>query len=219
MRRQHQRVAAAAPRTRRANRGSAPSGSPSGSAGHTLTLVLILGSSMSPEISTPRVGEYERRVLRRMAVARDDAPVVRPPARPCRRRCSRSNDVRQLRARRAGSGCRARRAPRRARPPCRARRNSAQVSAGRMPRALADDRVRGQVLGRASSRPARRSARRATPRCRGDRDGSAWRRCAGSGVAPSVVAKCRSHSARVARVAVAAIDERAAVVAPRAATG
>jgi len=32
------------------------SGSPSGSAGHTATLVVILGRSMSPEISTPASG-------------------------------------------------------------------------------------------------------------------------------------------------------------------
>ena len=69
MRRQHQRVG----RQRRSNAASeceeARQRIAVGLDGHTLTLVLILGSSMSPEISTSALGAVERRVLGRMTVA------------------------------------------------------------------------------------------------------------------------------------------------------
>ena len=109
------------------------------------TLVLILGSSMSPAISTSAHRSIQRRVLRRVAVARDDAPVASPPATTCRRAgCGRTR--RALPARRACSGCRAR--------PARSRRSArmpwqAEELAGvgrRVRRALVDDRVRGHEL-------------------------------------------------------------------------
>ena len=57
VRRQHQRIRRQGRESGERARNRA-SGSPSGSTGQTLTLVLILGSSMSPEIQTPRSSQY-----------------------------------------------------------------------------------------------------------------------------------------------------------------
>ena len=130
VRRQHQRVVGQRRRTRRANRGSARADRRRARPATRLTLVVIRGSSMSPEISTPRVGRVERRVLGRMAVAGNDPPrrcrrrrPMSPPIMPPERRrqlghAARDSDCRAPRARRTCSSA-----------TCRARRNSAQVSA------------------------------------------------------------------------------------------
>ena len=57
------------------------SGSPSGSIAQTLTLVLIRGSSMSPEISTPRCGASTATRARASGRGPRSPATTRPPAR------------------------------------------------------------------------------------------------------------------------------------------
>ena len=103
------------------------SGSPSGSAGQTETFVLMRGSSMSPLISTRRSGAMQGRVLGRMSVAADHAPVVAADA--DRRAGMQPPEARRkLRNARAIAIAARRDAPARARPSTPCEWNSAQVS-------------------------------------------------------------------------------------------
>ena len=202
----------AAPRTRRASRRKRPSGSPSGSRRpHADVGADLRQQHVAGDQDVARRGE-QRRVLRRMAVADDDLPRACRRRSTRRRRAMRSNDggalrhaapvvvaARRERARRPSSAM-----------PC--ARNSAQVSARAVRGALVDDRVRGQEL-------AVRHRHRAAEALRQPRgvaevvgmavrgDDARERACR-----RIVVGEMRLPQRARRRVAVAAVDQRPAVV-------
>ena len=148
----------AAPRTRRANRGSGASGSPSGSTGHTLTLVLILRQQHVAGDQHAGRGRSTATRARASGRGRRSRATSRPPAAIASPSQDPGESRRAARARRAGSGCRAPARPARCSAARPWRANSATSRGVVVPAvAVATARARSGTR-RASSPPARRSA-------------------------------------------------------------
>ncbi len=164
---------AAALRTPTANRGSAPADRRRARPAQTLTFVLIFGSSMSPEISTPRSAEWSE-----ACSGEWPWPSMMRHGRPGRApHVAVEQAVEGLgqlgNAAPVGVSSRFERGELRRSHPVPAEEVERRV--GREARVLIGKRMRGQVLGVRSSRPALRSVPTATRHCRRDRDGSASR--------------------------------------------
>ena len=111
VRRQHQRIRRQRRECRRSSRGSAPADRRPARRATTLTLVLMRGSSMSPEIRTPRSAECSDACSGECPCPQTTCHGAPPAITPSPSIIRRSRPARP--ARRAGSGCRAPPAPRR----------------------------------------------------------------------------------------------------------